>query len=465
MFDPMLRNVRNTVEKYGMIRQGDRVVAAVSGGPDSVCLVHVLWALKDELDMDLVMAHFDHGLRPGEDEEETRFVRGLASSLKTHLLEGRASRELLDGPGSLEERSRHARYAFLDEAKRKASAQKIALGHHLDDQAETVLMRLLRGSGPLGLAGGPPPRDQGIIRPLIEVSRSQILAYLEDKGAPFMQDSSNLQKNYLRNRIRLEILPALESIQPNIAAILSQTAGIMRADEAWLDSCAGDWLRAYSGRPEHEHIQIPVSSFSSLPDALKPRVIRRIFATLTGSLRGMGTRHLKAVAELSSGLRPQGEIHLPRGVLVKRIYNQLVFSEVNGEKSPDFCYTMQGPGTLDMPALGKRLVVEEDEPSNGALREDSSPSTACLDGDKVTYPLTVRNFRPGDRFIPLGMKGRKKVKDFFIDLKIPSNERDRVPIITSGDKIVWICGLRIDEQFRTTRNTENLLRIQYLDVQ
>lgn len=217
-----IKKVKNTISRYGMIRFGDRVVVAVSGGVDSVCLLDVLDKLRDELGVELFVAHFDHGLRPDDDEAETRFVKSLAASLDLPFETKKAFPSMLTGAGPLEERARNARYRFLEEVKEKFSAQKIAVGHNLNDQAETVFMRLLRGSGTSGLAGIPPVRDGHIIRPLIEISREEILTYIEQRGIKYLTDPSNFKTRFLRNRIRLELLPNLKQIQPRIIELLGR---------------------------------------------------------------------------------------------------------------------------------------------------------------------------------------------------------------------------------------------------
>ena len=258
-----IKKVRHTIIKYKMIRDGDRVIVAVSGGPDSVCLLDILQELEDELMIELVVAHFDHGLRPGEDGVENRFVESLAVALNLPFEIKKADPDMGQGGASLEERARHARYQFLEEVKEKFSAQKIAIGHNLNDQAETVLMRLLRGSGPSGLAGIPPCREEKIIRPLIEITRGEIESYLELKGLTHMTDSSNLQACYLRNKIRLELLPRLREYQPRIVELLGRTADIMRNDEAWLAARAEEWVEGSTETRGDGEIRIPLSSHHS----------------------------------------------------------------------------------------------------------------------------------------------------------------------------------------------------------
>ena len=252
----IVRKVKETIFRYQMVDPGDLCILGVSGGPDSVCLLHILHELRGELEIRLVVAHYDHGLREKEDEAETRFVRRLASSLALPFESEKASLLKEGITSSVEERARNARYAFFESLKDKLCAQKIALGHNLNDQAETVLMRLLRGSGPSGLAGIPPSRENTIIRPLIEIRREEIESYLKSRELTYVIDSSNLQTDYLRNKIRLELLPRLLEYQPRLIDHLGQLASIIWGDNKYLETPAPLAASArYKHAPEKRLLQ------------------------------------------------------------------------------------------------------------------------------------------------------------------------------------------------------------------
>ena len=274
-----------------MTRPGHRIIVAVSGGPDSVCLLDVLQKLHDEMGLQLVVAHFNHGLRPEADDDETRFVESVAESYGLPFFVKRADISLRAHHGSLEEAARTARYRFLEEVRERSSAQEVAVGHNLDDQAETVIMRLLRGSGPSGLGGIPPTRDGRIIRPLIEVTRKEIEAYLDCRALKYTVDSSNLDTRFLRNKIRLELMPALQSYQPNIRKILGQTAEILRQDEEWLNEEARKWVDTTGLDKGSGDYRVPIEAFNALPPPLKNRVTRCLLkqggAVYGGSTRAM----------------------------------------------------------------------------------------------------------------------------------------------------------------------------------
>ncbi len=452
-----IEKVRHTISKYNMIRRGDLVVIAVSGGADSVCLLDVLHDLKDDLGIKLIVAHFNHGLRPGEDENETQHVEYLAASLYLPFETEKVGHSFVGENGSLEERLRTVRYQFLEQVKEKHSAHKIAMGHTLNDQAETVLMRLLRGSGPSGLAGIPPFRGDGIIRPLIEISRGEIESYLSKKRLKYMTDSSNSETKYLRNRIRLELLPELKRYQPRIVELLGQTAEIMRIDDEWLAANARSWAEEKL-KEKDKKIYIPLPAFKMLSQALKNRVIREALRRTGGNLRGINLRHIAAVNHVALGKRSQAHVDLPNGLIAKRIYERLVFTVTRDRQDGGVCYFLKGPGIYELETLGCTASLEEME--NTELPDMGGSSwSAFFNADLINYPLIIRNFREGDRFVPFGMKGHKKLKDFFIDLKIPSETRGRIPILACRNDIVWVCGLRIDNRFKVTPETKKVLKI------
>ena len=453
-----VKKIEKTISRFNMLDSGDRVLVAVSGGPDSVVLLDVLNRLKDALSLTLVVAHFDHGLRPRDDEGETRFVAALADFMDLSFVTEKA----LSPPGgngmSLEEAARDLRYEFLYGAKAAHGAHKIALGHTLDDQAETVLMRLLRGSGPTGLSGIPPVRHPDIIRPLIEVTRLEIERYLAHRNLKHITDPSNLERQHLRNRIRLELLPQLKTYQPGIVRILGQTAEIMGNEDSWMEKEAMGWIEGAVTVFETGDHSVPLEAFGKLAPALQSRVIRRIIRRLQGGLRRIHLRHIDAVKGLTRG-RPQKRLNLPNGIVVIRTYDTLLFTQRSEEEHKGLHITLEGPGVFSIAAVPCTVTIEELEPKVNPEIKDMSPWIAHLDGDRITYPLVMRCFTPGDRFVPLGMTGHKKLKDFFVDQKIPSHVRKRIPLLCRGEDLVWVCGMRLDERFKVRPETKRTVRV------
>lgn len=454
-----IRQVRDTISKYNMMSSGDLVVIAVSGGPDSVCLLDMLFKLRHELDIGIVVAHFNHGLRPDQDEYETQFVRQMAMWFHVPFESKKADPAIFTDNGSLEERARIARYQFLRHVKRKTSAQKIAIGHNLNDQAETVLMRFLRGSGSTGLGGIPPKRDDDIVRPLIEIDRCEIESYLSHEGLRYVTDSSNLRTSYLRNKIRLKLLPELRKYQPRIVELLGQTAEIMRGEENFLVSKAIRWMEENS-ETDGGQVSVPLQAFARLPDALKNHVIRIALRRTGGNLRRFNRRHIAAVKHIACSRRPQSRVHLPNNVVARRVYRRLLFSKPEKTQAMDFIYFIEGPGAHELDK--GRYAVSIEELGNMELPDmKGSPWTVFIDADVIEYPLVIRNFRKGDRFVPFGMQGHKKLKDFFMDLKIPSENRERIPIMACKDNVIWVCGLRLDDRFKVKPDTKRVLKVTF----
>jgi len=454
-----VETVRKAILKYGLISPGDRVVVAVSGGPDSVCLLDILYVLRRELNMELVVAHFDHGLRPAEDPEETRFVASLAAARQ---LPFETKRGHIDpAGGSLEDRARKARYRFFEEVRIHFSAHKIALGHQRNDQAETVLMRLLRGSGTGGLSGIAPVREGKIIRPILELGRPEIERYLQARGLPFKMDPTNREETFLRNRIRSVLIPSLEHYQPRVIDILAQTADILREDAQYLEEVSREWLAKRVRRQRNGRVEISVTGLLDLPPALGKRVIRHCVNMVAEGLSGVTLRHINAVHQLAAGKRCQGTIHLPKGLVVQRIYDRISFEKGPAKQASDYFYILKGPGRYVIEEVSSTLLMEEMPRKMVSIRKND-PWRAYLDAQKIGYPLVLRNFRPGDRFVPLGMHGHKKVKDFFIDRKVPKPVRSRLPILLRDGEILWICGMMIDERVKVSARTEKILKIAFV---
>jgi tRNA(Ile)-lysidine synthase len=453
----ILQDVKRTISRFGMIDPGDRVIVAVSGGPDSVCLLSLLHVLRAHLQIGLVVAHYDHGLRPDEDEGETQFVLRLADSMNLPFETEKAHGLNRDDAASNEEKAREARYSFLEKIMDKMQAQKIAVGHNLNDQAETVIMRLLRGSGPSGLAGIPPFRERKIIRPLIEVKREQILSYLKSKKLSYMLDSSNLETKYLRNEIRLNLMPLLLTYQPRFIEHMGQMADILRNESDYLEQQAEDWVKREAELRSNGDVVIPISPFISSPQPLRNRITRQLLKQVKKNLRRIDRGHILDIYEMAQGPKPQSTLTLPGGIGVKKTYDKLLFSSGLEEKAGPFSYRLNGPGTTYIREIGRSISLNELE-NGGTLTREESPSISYFDAEKLTFPLILRNFKPGDRFVPLGMKGHKKVKDFFVDLKIPTETRRVTPLLLSKDMPIWICGYRIDERFKVTPETKKILR-------
>ena len=451
----LLERVKETILKHSMIRPGEVVIAAVSGGPDSICLLDVLTGLSEEMDISLIIAHYEHGLRPEEDVFETELVKRYADSFGIPFETEKAS-GLSKDDSSLEEKAREYRYDFLERTRKKYKAQKIVMGHNLNDQAETVIMRLLRGSGMTGLSGIPPVRDNTVIRPLIEIKREDIITYLEHKNLEYAIDSSNNDNKFLRNKIRLELLPEMLKYQPGIIDVLGNLAENLRDENNFFESYTEQWVNENLKQNESGDSVVDITLLKDLPVALIRRIIRNIVKRHCKTLYGMDSENVRDIIDLTANTRPNIKIDLPGNLIVKKEYDKLIFtSRITDFDS--FFYEFIKSGKLYIKEIGKTLVLEE--LGNDPQIVTNNNNTAFLDKDLLPYPLTIREYRPGDRFIPLGMKGHKKVKDFFIDLKVPMVLRKKTPILLKDDNIVWLCGYRINDRYKVTSNTKNILKI------
>ena len=424
-----------------------------------MALLHALWDMRRESRLGLVVAYLDHGLRT-EAAAEQSFVRQTAAVLGlpfvTERADVRALREEMHLP--LQEAAREARYSFFLKAASEFSAEKIALGHTADDQAESVLMRLLRGSGTRGLSGIPPKRDDRIIRPLIEVWRREVESFLRERNIPFREDASNRSFHFLRNRIRHELVPLLETYNPRIRQILLQTAERFRLEEEYWQRLILEKFSSLGRNQEAGGVSLDIPLLAALPVPFRLRIFRRAVETILGHLRGFSFPHFQAVESLWQNPAPHKKIRLPHGITISKSYGELSFSL--GEKEPAvFEYTVCQPGILEIPEIRREMRFSiRDKAGEEAFGD--SPGKVLLEGDHLQFPLTVRSFRAGDRFQPLGMEGEKKIKDFFIDQKIPLTQRREIPLLFFQNQLLWIAGLRLDHRFRLKPESRRVLQVE-----
>ena len=451
----ILSRVMGTIRRYSMIEPCDHIGVAVSGGIDSVALLDILTSQQQELHITLTILHLNHGIRGKEAARDQRFVQELSERYSLPYLD-----QEVDVPAyrkehslSLQEAARELRYLFFEQAMDTHNLDKVAIGQTADDQAETVLMRLIRGGGARGLKGIPPKRDR-YIRPLIEVWREELLQYVRHRGLSFVQDSSNLKKDYLRNRIRHELLPALSEYNPSIKERLLHVAEVLGEDASYLEGLADEIAKGIVMKDEEVSLSIP--SLLSLPAALQARVLQHAFARLAA--RGtLEYPHITGVMALIQGEGGAKRAALPKGYWAKRSYDTLVLGKQ--EESPA---GMAGEIELTIPGKTRLegLAMElEAALAKGRAKPKADADTAFLDFQRLTLPLRCRTFQPGDSFIPLGMESPKKLKNLFIDLKIPQAERSRIPLVISGDAICWVAGWRIDERFKIRPDTKKTLKL------
>jgi tRNA(Ile)-lysidine synthase len=449
-----------------MVAPEDKILVAVSGGADSVCLLYLLKEMQKKFRFDLSVAHLDHMARGEESAEDARFVEELGGKLglETFIEKVNVQEEKVKLKTSFQEAARIIRYRFLESTLKRIRGTWLALGHTADDQTETFLINLLRGSGLTGLAGMPQTRGV-VIRPLIDCTRAEVESYLVHRNLGFRVDTSNTENKYLRNRIRHELLPVLKTFNRQIASNLRETAKIIRDD----DQCLMDQARRLyleSIVPDVEGVALDRKKFNQLPVAHQKRVVRQALSQIQGDLRRVTSGHVQNIIDLFVDSRVGKKINLPGQLIVVAGPQMIAFRKsprskgVLNSKTDLKSISLLIPGATKIGDRGFNLRTRLLS-SNDWREVEKRSDQAFLDFDKTGPAIQARFFRPGDRFVPLGMTGRKKLKSFFIDEKIPRELRESIPILTTGmGDIIWVYGKRIAENFRVTRNTRKILFIE-----
>lgn len=460
----LLDKVRQTVKEHGLFDPGDRVVVAVSGGPDSTALLLALAALSPEYDLKLTVAHLNHMFRGEEAEADARWVEDLASRLNLPFV-----REDTDVPAlirstglTVEQAGRVARYEFYERVARAVGATRVAVGQTLDDQAETVLLHLLRGAGLTGIAGIRPKRPVPygyVVRPLLNVTRAETEAYCAAAGLTPRRDPYNDDLAYLRNRIRHRLLPWLAAnINPRIKELLAQAAAIWQAEDDYLADCARTAYREMV-REKKKAVALAGERLAALPLALRRRVVRLAFAAVSGEeARDLDFEHTQALLELAA--RNGRALDLPHGVRAERVGADLVLTRrKERETIASFGYPLTVPGVTVIPELGWAVhVIIEGKPA--PYPAGSLVASADFDYNEAGPQLFARNWRAGDWFCPRGLRGRKKLSDFFIDAKVPRFERGRILIIATPNDVMWVVGMREDARYVAGPGTSKRVRIE-----
>ena len=459
-----------------MFRPGDRVVVAVSGGPDSIALLHLLAEMTPELKLDLHVAHLDHGWRGREGTRDADFVRRTAVRLGVPVTVGRVDpavwRRRAGRQSSREARARDLRYEFLKETARQIGARRVAVGHTRDDQAESFLLRLLRGSGSRGLGAIHPVVDDLIVRPLLEVRRRDLIAWLRDNHLSYRIDATNRDVRQARNRVRRRLLPLLaRDYNPAAVERLARCADLLRDEDAYLAGLAETEFRRLATR-RGETLVLTGRELLDLPPAIRRRVVRRALETLRGDLKRITLEHVERTLLLLEDPAGRRSVSLPEGLTAS--VSGLGLTLARGRGAPARKAPAAGapatdcrealcpvPGEVALQGFDLRLrasIVPRDLAPPDMRR--AGRERAYLDADLLPGPLLIRPRRPGDRFVPLGGPGTRKVKSFLIDRKIPLTDRGRIPLVLSGDRIAWVVGHAIDDRFKVTGTTRRVLVLE-----
>ncbi|MGE5302990.1 MAG: tRNA lysidine(34) synthetase TilS [Alphaproteobacteria bacterium] len=456
------------IAQHSLLATGDAVLVAVSGGSDSVALLHILHDLRDELRLNLEVAHLQHGIRGEEAREDSRFVAALAQSLNLpfHLKEVNIPGiKVAAGKGNVEQLARQERYRFFAAIARERKVNKVATAHTLDDQAETVLMWFLRGCGAKGLAGMSPlhqlaPENMDlapaltVVRPFLGTSKAEILDYIRQRQLVYRTDKTNEDPALLRNWIRLRLLPQISGrIDARWPARLAQQAALLRDEDGFLDRLA---------RAELEKLRrsggLDRDTFSQNDQALKRRILRLWIADTRGHLRGFDYRHVEELLNLIERGAPQACLSVPGGWELVNEYKIVKLKRAPRKlKGPCYSYRFDTSMVLNIPQAGVMLESKR-------ISVPPAPPASLMEGlfDAALLPdhLTVRNFRSGDRFQPLGMVGHKKVKDLLIEKKVPLSLRSVWPILLTGDEVLWIPAYGRSETAKIGPRTKEFLYVK-----
>ena len=462
-----------------MLAPGDAVGVAVSGGADSVALAMLLLELQDELGIRLVVLHLNHRLRRAESDADAEFVADFARARGIDIVSKAADVAAYAGAHrlNLEDAGRRLRYAFFDEQVAAGRVNKVAVAHTADDQAETVLAKLIRGTGPTGLAGIYPIAGN-VIRPLIEARRADLRAFLKERGQTWREDATNGDESRLRARIRARLLPLLEAeFQPHIVRNLSNLADLARNDERYWEELID---RKFEEVVRHEAGTVSIScevlneragrggKNADASAAVSSRLVRRIAREILGQTSGLSAKHVREVLELASGGDNEQSVELPSGIVVQRRNSTLQFRRADGRigSAPESSAASEPAGvsvstvpgaktTLELSQLGRRLQVKiVDWP---AQRSDTN--CYAMDLDRLSAPLILRNPRPGDVYRPSGFLHSRKLKRLLEQLHVPARERGGWPVLDSAGSVAWVRGLPVAKEFAVSAETRTGLLI------
>ncbi len=462
------QRVLGFIQQHQLVSGGKKLVVAVSGGADSVCLLHILVKLQEELEVKLQVAHLNHQLRGAESEADADYVAdlsrqlGIPATIEGRDVKGYQKQKRL----SLEEAAREVRYSFLAEVAGAIGTDRVAVGHTMDDHIETILMHLIRGTGTRGLRGLQPAtawqsaeNSLTIVRPLLEISHQETESYCRHHRLMPRLDASNLSLSPLRNRIRQQLLPLLKSYNPRVAETLLRTGRIASDDIDFLDEqIARLWDEM--ARQEEKTVILDKERFDQLPPTLKRYLLRASAEKLLGSAKDIEMRHIEEMMSLAT--KPAGKrLSLPGGLIFSIEYNQYQLATDMTSLSP--FPKLKGESQLKIP--GQTLLpgwrVEATIIDQERMPEKGGGFTAYLDLGKTGDKLLVRPRQRGDRFQPLGLSQPKKVGEFMIDAKIPRAWRQQIPIVCSPSQSLWVVGWRIDERAKVTATTKQVLRLEF----
>ncbi|TOY54056.1 tRNA lysidine(34) synthetase TilS [Clostridioides difficile] len=458
IFDKVL----STINKHNLIQKGDKIVLGLSGGPDSVCLLHVLNRLKKDFNIEIYAAHLNHQIRGIEAQKDALYVSKLCEDMGIiFFVKSINVPKYCENEGlSLEEGARKLRYEMFYEIKDKIKANKIAIGHNLNDQAETVMMRIMRGTGLKGLKGIDYIRDNCIIRPILDVERNEIEEYCEAYNLNPRIDKTNLENIYTRNKIRLDLLPYMkDNFNSNVIESIVRMSNSLKSDNDYIEKEAEAKFREVSNIKEKGFVETNLDDFVCLHDAIKVRVLRNSIKHILGDTNFVDQRHIEDIMSLEDNSKVNKMLTLPRNIFVYRKKDSIILTneEIVNEEI-EFYYNVPSNGFIKIKEL-KQIIETQVMSIDRYKSMKLDNSSKGFDFNKVKGGIVIRSRRQGDK-IKLAM-GSKKVKDLFIDLKIPREERCKIPIITDSEGIICVGDYKISENYKIDENTKEVLKINF----
>lgn len=466
----IIDKLKSDINTHKLFAKGEKILVCVSGGPDSVFLLHCLRNLPERLKLKLYVAHVNHNLRGAESDAEELFVCNLSLSLGLPFFKCSVPTELIASKEKLtiEEAARNLRYNFFKNLCHIHKIKKIILAHTKDDQVETIIMRILRGTGIKGLGGMSFQSVQGayrLIRPLLEIEKKDIVSFLKKNKIEYKIDSSNLKPNYFRNKVRLEIMPRLKELSPQIKENIFRIGIVSKqADDILQKKVSRVFSKIVTCR-KNNIFSVNKQLFLKHPFVIRSEVIRRVIGNVKGDLNGIDFKHVRIVDDFITNAETLGKhLDLPKDIFIKKSRKVICFGEKNKDKdrSPkNISYLLDLGGWKKIPELNMSLHAEKVKGFCDVSNiKKCSPNVEYLDFDTIKFPLEVRLRKDGDMFHPLGGKGRKKLKKFFIDQKLDDEQKDDVGLVVSGGIIAWVIGMRLGDPFKITKKTRQVVRIQ-----
>ncbi|MEG6566727.1 tRNA lysidine(34) synthetase TilS [Thermoanaerobacterium saccharolyticum] len=457
----MIDSFEKTIKEYKMIEKGDKIVIGVSGGPDSICLLNLLLEIKEKYELKLFVVHVNHMLRGADADSDALFVEEFCKGINIpfFLFKEDVRRHAEERGLSEEAAGREIRYSAFNKVLKEVGGDKIAIAHNKNDVAETILLNILRGAGTTGLVGIKPVNGC-IIRPLIQTKRREIIDYLNSKNLGFVEDVTNKKDLYRRNKIRLKLMPYIEeNFGVDVVENLYKTSQIVLDDEDYLNGESEKIFNDIAGIDEGK-LKLPIDEIKKLHSSIKRRVIRLAYKKLKGDLNQLAFKHVEDVLDLMDK-QTSSKIDLPFEIEVVKSYNNLIFRKRAFYEKRDLKEVkLNIPGITDGGCLGvyKAEIIDRESVESlnlGRYRK-------LFDADLIDGDVIVRHRRIGDCISPLNMKGTKTLKEYFIDEKIPREERDRIPLLAIGSTILWIVGYRMSEKYKVRDGTKKILSIEYI---